>query len=197
MRRKGLKLGVGLSGLLFVAITFASPSPLPKMQGIAQDIVNELKANQGNLSGNTALVNGIVERHLVPSVDMHSMAGRVIGRQYWMEATPSQQSTFIGLFKQKILSTYASALTSYNQDRVLFYPMRQETNSYARVRSVIVRRSGQRIPVNYYLRYRNNEWKIVDFSVENVSIVDNYRAQYANTLSHGGLAHLISEMRKQ
>lgn len=196
MRKAWMKTTVLLVGLLFLTNVMAAPSPLPLMKQLAQNMITALKRNQSRLSGNTVLVQRIVNRVLIPHVDIYSMAGRVVGRRFWLQASSSQKSAFVGLFKHKILSTYASALSSYDGDRVLFYPLRKAVGNYARVRSIIVRRSGQRIPVNYSLRYRGGQWKIVDLSVENVSIVNNYRAQYAGALNKGGLKYLITKMRR-
>jgi phospholipid transport system substrate-binding protein len=197
MRSKRLKLTAVLVGFLFLGSVVAAPSPLPLMKDIAQDMISALKRNKDRLSGNTALVNRIVNRVLIPHIDIYSMSGRVIGRKYWLQASPSERKAFSDLFKHKVLSTYSSALSSYDKDRVLFYPLRQPGRSYAQVRSVIVRKSGQKIPVSYSLRYRAGTWKVVDLSVENVSIVNNYKAQYSGALSEGGLKYLISKMRRR
>lgn len=191
-----LRLGAMICLVFLVTSVLAAPSPLPLMQGIAQDMITALKKNKSRLAGNTALVRRIVNRVLIPHVNIYSMAGRVVGRSYWLNATAAQRTTFTRMLAGDVLATYASALASYDRDRVLFYPLRQNVGNYVQVRSVIVRRSGQKIPVSYSLRYRKGAWKIVDISVENVSIVNNYRAQYASTLGQGGLKYLIAKLRR-
>jgi phospholipid transport system substrate-binding protein len=194
MKKKWLELTGIVVSFLFLASVEAAPSPLPMMQQIAQNMITELKNNKDRLAGNAPLVRRIVNQILIPHVDIYAMAGKVVGRNDWLKASHSDREVFADLFKNRIISTYASALSSYDGDRVLFYPMRQGVGSYANVRSMIVRRSGQEISVSYNLRYQNGDWKIIDLSVENVSIVDNYRAQYATTLNQGGLGYLITKM---
>ena len=196
MKKKWLQLTGFVVSFLFLTSVLAASSPLPMMQQIAQNMITALKRNKDRLAGNEALVRRIVNQVLIPHVDIYAMAGKVVGRSYWLKASSSDRETFANLFKNRVLSTYASALSSYDGDRVLFYPMRQAAGSYANVRSMIVRRSGQEISVNYNLRYQNGDWKIIDLSVENVSIVDNYRAQYASTLNQGGLGYLITKISR-
>jgi phospholipid transport system substrate-binding protein len=196
MKKIQLQVTGFIVGLLFLGNVVAAPSPLPLMKQIAQGMITALKRNKSRLAGNTALVRRIVNQVLIPHVDIYAMAGRVVGRNYWLKASSSQRQTFAGLFKSRVLSTYAGALSSYDRDRVLFYPLRSKIGNYAQVRSIIVRKSGQKIPVSYNMRYQNGKWQIIDLSVENVSIVNNYRAQYAGALSQGGLKNLIRKMRR-
>jgi len=196
MKKRYLQITAFLLSLFFLTSVVAAPSPLPMMKKIAQNMISALKRNKNRLSGNAVLVRKIVNRVLIPHVDIYAMAGRVVGRNDWLKASSAQREQFANIFKNRVISTYASALSSYDRDRVLFYPLRKKPSKYAQVRSIIVRRSGQKIPVSYNLRYQNNRWKIVDLSVENVSIVNNYKAQYADTLRQGGLKKLISKMRR-
>ena len=196
MKKTGVRLVGLVVGFLFLTSVVAAPSPLPMMKQIAQNMITELKENKDQLSGNTALVRRIVNQTLVPHLDVYAMAGKVVGRNYWLTASSADRERFANLFKNQVLSTYVSALSSYDRDKILFYPLREVVGNYAYVRSMILRRSGQEIAVNYNLRYQKGDWKIIDLSVENVSIVDNYHAQYASTLSQGGLKQLTSKLSR-
>lgn len=196
MKKRVLQIAGVVFCLLFLGQVMAASSPLLMMQEIAQNMITALKRNQSRLAGNTVLVRRIVSQLLIPHVDIDAMSGRVVGRNYWLQATDAERQAFSELFKNQVLATYAGALSSYDHDRVLFYPLRQQVGSYAQVRSIIVRKSGQKIAVSYNLRNQNDQWKIVDFSVENVSIVNNYHAQYAGALSQGGLKNLLIQMRR-
>jgi len=62
------------------------------------------------------------------------------------------------------------------------------------VNSIIVRKSGQRIPVNYNLSRVGSSWKVYDFSIENVSMVQSYRSQFSGVLASSGLTGLIQRL---
>jgi phospholipid transport system substrate-binding protein len=42
-----------------------------------------------------------------------------------------------------------------------------------------------------------SDWKVYDIVVENVSIVNNYRAQFNRVLSHASLDELIQRMKEK
>ena len=63
------------------------------------------------------------------------------------------------------------------------------------VKSLILRRNGQKISVVYNLERQGDSWLIYDFSIENVSMVQSYRSQFANVLEQGGVKLLIQRLQ--
>lgn len=182
--------------LLSVQTCFAIQSPVAQLQGIANHMVQNLEQNKSRLS-NFSVIRGIVNRVLLPHVDLDRMSASVVGR-YWRAATPAQRATFKSEFSYLVTTTYASALSSYNRDRVQFYPVREnyEGRSTVQVQSVIVRANGRRIPVSYNVVRAGSGWKVYDFSIENVSIVQSYRSQFASVLSSQGMPGLIDRLKR-
>lgn len=177
----------------FVAFA-ASSSPVPMLQGASDQMISQLKQNQGRLK-DKKVIHQIVNNVLVPHIDLSRMAGSVVGRNYWMAATPAQRQQFIEEFKNLVINTYANALASFNDDQVQFYPMRGAvSSSTAQVRSVIIRKNGQRIGISYNVVKTDGAWKVYDFSIEGVSIVNNYSAQFSSTLAQGGMPMLINRL---
>lgn len=179
-----------------VGISYAQSSPVGMLQGIANRMISQLEANKSNLKRG-ATVHSIVRGTLLPYVDLDRMSALVVGPRYWRAASSAQKSQFKREFTRMVISTYAAALSSYNGDRVLFYPLRGGAGSgNVSVRSVIVRSTGQRIPVSYNLARSGGGWRIYDFSVENVSIVRSYNAQFAGVLANSGMSGLIQRLAK-
>ena len=192
-----MRVFAGLCLFFFVTTScFAVQSPVTQLQDIANRMISSLEKNKSRLS-NFSVIRGIVNRILLPHVDLNRMSASVVGR-YWRQASGSQKATFKKEFSYLVTTTYASALSSYNRDRVQFYPARgnYEGHSTLNVRSVIVRANGQRIPVTYNVVRTGNSWKVYDFSIENVSIVQSYRSQFAGVLSNGGMNALIARLNK-
>ena len=67
---------------------------------------------------------------------------------------------------------------------------------YAKVKTNIVL-TDKKIPVNYKLLLRKNQWRIYDFSAEGVSLISTYTNDYKSTLKRGGLAGLNEILRKK
>lgn len=181
---------------VFCSLAFAAPSPLSTMQSVANQTLSYLQKNKSRLKGNPQLIHSIVNRVLVPHIDADRMGGAVVGRRYWSDATPAQRSEFIRQFKYLVISTYSNALSSYDDDKVRFYPIRGNSagQKTVQVRSVIIRKNGQRISIDYDLALSGGQWKVYDFSIENVSMVQSYRSQFAGVLARGGLPLLIQRL---
>lgn len=173
-------------------------SPITQLQGMANHMIAGLASNKGRLQSEPRIVTSLVRRYLLPTVDATRMSRQVVGR-YWRQSSSGQKKQFQRLFTNLVVSTYASALASYDGDVVKFYPLRGRLDgrSTVMVRSLIVRRNGQTIPVNYYMVRKGNKWVIYDFTIENVSMVQSYRAQFADTLAAQGMAGLISKLRSR
>src|SRR3990167_6864254 len=183
--------------LLLVSISsFAMVSPESMMQNVANRMISQLEKHKSHL--NTQTIDRIVNQVLVPVVDMDRMAGSVVGAQYWRNASSQQRQQFINELKKMVIATYAAALSSYDGDRVRFYPLRDryQNKKAIQINSVIVRLNGQQIPVSYNLLRSGNGWRVYDFSVENVSMVNSYRSQFAGVLSQSGLNGLIVKMKQ-
>lgn len=171
-------------------------SPVTQLQGIANRMVQSLERNKSRLS-NMSVIRRIVNRNLLPNVDLNRMSASVVGR-YWRGASGSQRAAFKKEFAYLVTTTYAAALSSYDNDRVRFYPLRvnYQNRRTVNVRSLIVRSNGQRIPVNYDLVRQGSRWKVYDFSIENVSMVQSYRSQFAGVLSSRGFPGLLQQLKQ-
>lgn len=185
-----------LSLCVWAQLSFAVTSPVTQLQNIANQMVKSLEQNKSHLS-NMNVIRGIVNRNLLPNVDLTRMSASVVGR-YWRDASATQKSQFKKEFAYLVTTTYAAALSSYDGDKVQFYPLRGNyaQQSTVSVRSLIVRASGQRIPVDYDLVREGSQWKVYDFSIENVSMVQSYRSQFAGVLSTSGISGLLQQLQQ-
>ncbi|OGO93088.1 MAG: hypothetical protein A3F41_04305 [Coxiella sp. RIFCSPHIGHO2_12_FULL_44_14] len=190
-----LKHWVWLLSLLWCCWGFAD-SPATLLQGVANHMISELEKNKSQLKSDPAVIHRIVDSVLLPYIDINRMAGMVVGRQAWNAATPAQRREFVTLFKRRVVNTYANALASYDDDKVVVYPLRgREANErFVSVSSAIIRKSGQKIGISYKLLRVENRWKVYDFSIEGISIVSNYHSQFANALANGGIANLNKQL---
>jgi len=169
------------------------------LQQTSDQMLSTLKVNQTSLKNDSGAIYRIVNKILLPHVDLDIMARSVVGRVAWDNASTEQKEKFKKLFTHQIIKTYSAALSSYHNDKVKFYPIRPGamTGNRVQVQSEIIRTNGQRIPVSYRLINVNGQWKVYDFSVEEVSIVQSYRSQFSNELSQAGLGGLVQKMQQR
>jgi phospholipid transport system substrate-binding protein len=65
------------------------------------------------------------------------------------------------------------------------------------INSIIIRSTGQNIPLSYSLVAKNGSWKIYDMSVEGVSLLQSFRSQFAQALQNSNMQVLIQQMQQQ
>lgn len=176
---------------LFSSIALAAQSPLDMLQQTSDEMLNTL---QHTSNRNTQTLYNIVSRILVPRVDLDTMSRLVVGR-YWDEASPQQRAQFKAQFTRFVTRTYSSALAAYSDEKIKFYPIRGGVNgNHIQVNSDILQGNGQIIPVNYQLVLRGGQWKIYDFTVAGVSMVQNYHSQFADVLAREGFDGLLQRL---
>lgn len=195
MKKNILKsLGIFILFCMLSPLCFAVTSPTEQLQTVANKMISQLENNKSNL-GSMTVIRRIVNNVLIPNVDLDRMSASVVGR-YWKTATPAQRTQFEKEFSDLVTTTYASALSSYNGDKVIFQPLRENFNDRQtmRVSSLIVRKNGQRIPITYDVVRSGDAWKVYDFSIEHVSMVQSYHSQFSSVLAQGGIPTLLTRL---
>ncbi len=196
MMRCFLSLILFIFSLFSVSAYGETPNPLDMLQSTSDQMLAQLKVHQSTLKSDPNRVFNIVDSILLPHFDMEYMSRSVIGRAAWMSATAQDKNAFTPAFTELLTRTYASALASYTNQTVKFFPIRggYEGQRQVTVQSEVIQPSGPSVPVSYILLLEGNQWKIVDFSVDNVSAVNNFRAQFTSDLDQGGLANLTKKL---
>lgn len=190
---------ISLTALLIFAYppAFANSSdPVSMLQHVASNMITGLKNNKATLKTKPDIVFNLAYRYVVPNADLAEMSKRVLPPSVWNNATAAERKQFQQEFTTTIIRTYASALTSYEDQTVKFFPVR---GNYANAKTVevsgeIVSNQTQPIHVSYRLIRSNNNWKLIDMSVEGVSMLDSFRAQFSGIVSQGSMSQLLAQI---
>lgn len=180
----------------FAAFAIDQSNPTAMLQGIADNMIAGLKSNKATLKSNPKVVYRLAYSYVVPYAALPEMSKAVLPPSVWNSATPAQRQQFQRNFTNTLIRTYASALTSYQDQSVRFFPIRggSQGKSYVTVDSEISGSSGQPIRVSYQLIRAGGVWKLYDMSVEGVDMLESFRAQYADILSSGSMDQLLQRM---
>jgi len=132
-----------------------------------------------------------------PVFDFELIAKRAAGRYHWNNAFNSEQRRqFVDLFAEFLANVYLSRISgNYESIDVEFVEQQvDDSGKRAQVKTVVTRENTP-TPVEYSLWRRNNEWKVYDVFVENVSLVQNYQTQFRSLLDRESGAQLIQRLR--
>ncbi|HTN69967.1 MAG TPA: ABC transporter substrate-binding protein, partial [Methylomirabilota bacterium] len=85
-------------------------------------------------------------------------------------------------------------IESYNGEKIA-YTRENQDQDHAEVFTKVVTKKGEEFSVNYKLHELEGEWKIYDLVIENISLVNNYRAQFNRILAKSSFAELLRKLQ--
>ncbi len=164
-----------------------------KLQALLKDETEELQ--------DINRVREIVMEFIEPNMDFHRISSSIVGRKHWRSATEDQKTRFKHEFKEKLIRTYAKAFNSFDEWSIRFLPLRESKNKkYVRVKTQILRSNGApAVSVDYKMYEKNGQWKILDVSIEGISVVTNYRKTIKREIrqANGSLEAVIQKLAKK
>ncbi len=183
--------------LLFIFSQQIIASPLNVLEKASNNVLSSLKKNKANLKSKPSYVHLVVRRYIIPHVDVYGMSRSVLGRTAWRKASSSQRRSFTRNFTSLVVRTYSGALSDYSGEKVKFSPVRGgfRGKRFVKVSSVIIKPSGQNIPITYSMVNKKGHWKVYDMSVEGVSLLQSYNSQFKQYLRSNSLNKLISKLK--
>jgi len=134
------------------------------------------------------------ENFAVPTI-----AQWVLGR-YWRVATPAEQQEYLSLFEDLIVVTYVDRFTRYSGERLrVTRSVGMGETGDVNVFSDISNPGGSPIDIGWRVRTRDGSMKVVDVSVEGVSMGQTQRSEFASIIQNNGgqVSGLLAEMRRR
>ncbi len=176
----------------------ANESPEALVKRLSDETLKRIKTDSSIKSGDTAAVMNLVDEKIMPHVNFARMTSSAVGPT-WRQASPAQKKSLEDEFKKLLVRTYAGALTQVTSDQqVQLKPMRaQPGDTDVLVRTEIVGR-GDPIQLDYRLvKGSEGDWRIYNFNVLGIWMVDTYRSQFAQEINSGGLDGLIKTLAER
>jgi phospholipid transport system substrate-binding protein len=110
----------------------------------------------------------------------------------WKKFTPQQQDDFVSSFSELLQKTYVRKLEKYNNEKVS-YLGEQIADNQAFIKTQVAMKD-KAIPINYVM-VKHDTWMVYDVVIEGVSLVKNYRTQFAKILSKDTPDALIKRIK--
>ncbi|ADL54581.1 MlaC/ttg2D family ABC transporter substrate-binding protein [Gallionella capsiferriformans] len=191
MKRILLSMVVGLS---CVTAQAEIQAPDAMIKDVAQEVIVIIKQDAGSKADNQKKILALVDARVLPNFDFTHMTQLAVGR-YWRQATPEQQKALVAEFRNMLVRTYANALSMYRDQKIEVRPVKMNAgDKEVVVNTRIIKSSGQPTLVDYKMEKEADGWKVYDVVIEAVSLVTNYRGQFATTIQQSGIDGLIKEL---
>ena len=193
LKRTLAGLVMSVATVMAVAQT-ATPDALIKT--VSTEVIDTIKGDKTLQSGDVSKIISLVDAKVMPHVNFQRMTASAVGRN-WRTATPEQQKRLQDEFKTLLVRTYAGALTQVKDQTVQLKPLRAAAEDTEVVVRTEVKGKGEPIQLDYRLEKADAAWKIYDVNVLGVWLVEQYRGQFAQDISSGGIDGLIAKLAER
>ncbi|HMK42706.1 MAG TPA: ABC transporter substrate-binding protein [Dissulfurispiraceae bacterium] len=137
-----------------------------------------------------------IRRVVLERFDFTEMAKRSLA-VYWQQRTAQERKEFIPLFTDLLERSYIKKVEGYNDEKILYSDERRDDN-YAVVKTKIITKRNVEIPIDYKLMLQGGgRWEVYDISIEGVSLVNNYRTQFAKIIRTSSYQELVKRMKSK
>ena len=128
--------------------------------------------------------------------DFGDMAKRALG-QHWALRTPAERGEFVRLFTDLIQRAYVAKVDQHVTATKMTFRGETVDDDYAVVQTTIPLGNGNRMPLDYRMHSTRDRWQIYDLSIDGISLVANYRAQFNKVIRTSSYAALVTKLRSQ
>lgn len=113
----------------------------------------------------------------------------------WDKFSPAQQERFSNAFLTLLQNTYLDRIESYTDEKVNYLAEKMLAADRAEIPTIVTSK-GRNIPITYRMLNADG-WCVYDVIIEGVSLVQNYRNQFAQILMKESPDKLIDMISKK
>jgi phospholipid transport system substrate-binding protein len=183
---------------LFVLIAAAGIS-LPtaaKEQAMVQAMVDEvvLLLSNKNLDreGRLKGLRGLFSKYM----DLPFVGRFVLGR-HWRPLDAGKQAEYTAAFEDYVINIYAKRLDGYSGETINVSGARAVNDQDTLVSSELRRAEGPPVSLEWRVRQLNGAQKIIDVTVEGVSMAISQREEFSSYLQQHSIDNLIARLKQE
>ena len=170
----------------------AQETPDVLIKQVTEDVLEIVRNDKDIQAGNTQKAIDLVDKKVLPHFDFLHMTALALGKD-WRKATPQQQQQLTAEFKTLLVRTYSNALTGYKNQKIVYKPFKMNAGETdVLVRTEVLQPGSKAVQLDYSLEKKESGWKVYDVTVAGISLVTNYRDQFAQEVRNGGVDGLIA-----
>lgn len=177
------------------ALLFASVAPMDEIRLAVTNVIQILKQPGMKTPKERKVLLEDIEKVVDPIFDFQQMAKSSLAL-HWRDLTPQEQEEFVPLFKTFLRQSYLDNITARDIDHVVFSRQTLDKD-FAQVETQVIAGTGEPISVVYLLEKSDNGWKVYDVVIDNVSIVNNYRAQFDRVITQSSYQELVTRIKEK
>lgn len=197
IRRLALLVPFLLSFFLLTPAAAQELGPEEMVKKLTADVLEAIKSDKQLQAGDKRKALQLAEQKIIPHLDFRESAQLAMGKS-WNAATAAQQAQITNEFRSMLTRIYSNAIDVYRGQTMRVLPLRQPPGATeVTVRNQYLREGRPPVPVEYAMKKTPEGWKIYDISVEGVSLVLTYRAEFESITRVSGIDGLLKRLAEK
>jgi phospholipid transport system substrate-binding protein len=180
-------------------LTAPAPSragePTDQVRGAIDRVLEILKKKDLQATEKRTERRALLREEISKAFDFDEMAKRSLGPT-WRQRTSEERKEYVALFRQVLENSYLGKVEAYKGEKIKYGKESVEEGRIATVETLIVTGKGQEIPLNYRMLKEASGWRVYDVVIEEISLVNNYRSQFAGILQKSSFQDLLARLRE-
>lgn len=171
-------------------------SPYLVLKEVGNNLFTRISANQQEIKKFPYLMRDIVEEELMPSIDYRYASYRILGK-HLKKISKEQRADFVQAMRHYLVRTYATALTKYKNQQVIFEADKPtKGKKIVSVKTQIIDMNAPTIDVIFKMRKnkKTGQWKAFDMVVEGISLLSSKQAELSNKIAKQGVEQVTLEL---
>ena len=165
------------------------------VKNVTLEVVEIVSKDRDIRAGSTRKVIELIDAKVLPHFNFNGMTALAMGAN-WPKANADQRKRLIEEFRTLLVRTYASAIAAYSDQKFEFRPLRAKpTDTDVTVQVRVLQSGAQPVSLDYSMEKTALGWKVYDVQIAGVSLVANYRSDFANQVRDGGFEGLIKTLQ--
>jgi phospholipid transport system substrate-binding protein len=171
-------------------------APTDQLRRSVDLVLKILSDPQFKTEGKTAERRRLIRSVANEIFDFMEISQRSLAR-YWQARTPAERKEFVRLFSNLLEYSYVSKIESYSGEKIRYVGEVPDGGDRAVVRTLIVTKQNTEIPVDYRMFRLGDRWRAYDVTIEGISLVANYRAQFNTIIQRSGYPDLVAKLKEK
>lgn len=184
--------------ILFVCCFVAPAHAGNDRLSLAHDMANMTLTMITDQSKNPADRVESLKRGFSNVVDTNWIARFVLGAA-WRKADEKQRARYTELYHEFLLQTYIATYAENETQQVTdikILDVKDEANDNFTTRTEVQLSNAQKLRVDYLVKPDGDDYKIIDVTIEGVSLLSTHRSEFAEVAANTGVDGVIQKLEK-
>ncbi len=160
----------------------------------AEDVSRELVHILENKAADDAAKLDSVAELIDAHVDF-DLVGKLVLGSHWRNASEAERKEYLGLFRANVLSQISQQLSYYSGQEFEITGAQTLNERDTLVQTRVEAQSGNVYRIDWRVRHEGDEFSIIDFIGEGISLVVTQRNEVGETVNRSGMNGLLTAMR--